>query len=167
MDRRRPCAGVHDVRNVNGYLAPALTADAVLLKGHEVLLVRRGREPFRGAWAWPGGFVEVGERTEDACRRELAEETGLRGDVVDLLNVYSDPKRDPRGHTVTVAYVLRVGGVLGIVAGDDAEEARWFDLDKVPPLAFDHDAIVADARRWLAAPGNFAKLVDDDVGTCA
>lgn len=157
-----------EVRNVNGYLAPALTVDGVLLKGREVLLVRRGREPFKGVWALPGGFVEVGERVDDACRREVVEETGLRGDIVDLLGVYSDPKRDPRGHTVSVVYVMRVGGIVNLgEAGDDAEEARWFPLDALPELAFDHARILADVRAWLDVPGHSARLADDDVGKCA
>ena len=158
-----------EVRNVNGYVAPALTVDALLLKGREVLLIRRGREPFKGAWAIPGGFVEVGERVEDACRRELIEETGLRGDIVDLLGVYSDPKRDPRGHTVSVVFVLKVGGIVDIgEAGDDADEARWFGLDALPTeLAFDHARILSDTRAWLDAPGNFEKLGDTDFGKCA
>ena len=198
---------MRDVRNVNGYVAPALTVDAVLLKGRvpregpaeggrapwakprpagcggEVLLVRRARAPFAGEWALPGGFVDVGERTEDACRRELVEETGLRGDVVDLLGVYSDPARDPRGHTVTVAYVLKVSGIVDVAAGpqrggaasgpvapapgDDAAEARWFPLDALPPLAFDHARIAEDARAWLARPGSVERLGDVDFGKCA
>lgn len=157
----------HDVRNVNGYLAPALTVDAVLLKGHEVLLVKRAREPFAGVWAIPGGFVEVGETVEDAARRELMEETGLRGDIVDMLGVWSDPTRDPRGHTVSVVFVCKVGGIIDIGAGDDAAEARWFDLDKLPELAFDHAEIMEAARRWIAAEGNFRKLADEDFGKCA
>jgi 8-oxo-dGTP diphosphatase len=152
----------------NGHLAPALTADAILLKGAgDVLLIRRKDPPFAGAWALPGGFVDVGESVEDAARRELLEETGLRGDIVDLLSVYSDPRRDPRGHTVTVAFVMRVGGLVQVEAGDDAAEARWFPMDALPPLAFDHDRILADARRWLATPGNAEKLADNDVGKCA
>lgn len=157
----------HDVRNVNGYVAPALTVDAVLLKGREVLLIRRAREPFRGAWALPGGFVDVGERTEDAARRELVEETGLRGDIVDLLGVWSDPARDPRGHTVSVVYVCKVGGIVDVAAGDDAAEARWFPLDALPALAFDHADILAAAARWLDVPGHFERLGDTDFGKCA
>lgn len=156
-----------DARNVNGYVAPALTADAILLKGRQILLVRRGQEPHKGAWALPGGFVEVGETTENACRRELVEETGLRGDIVDLLGVYSEPARDPRGHTITIAYVLKVGGIVQIAVGDDAEEARWFDLDTLPELAFDHARICEDARAWLAREGNYEKLGDTDFGKCA
>lgn len=155
-------------RNVNGFVSPALTVDAILLKGpSEVLLVRRGREPFQGAWAIPGGFVDVGERVEDAARRELVEETGLRGDIVDLLGVYSDPKRDPRGHTVSVAFVMKVGGIVDVQAGDDADEARWFSLVKLPALAFDHERILADARAWLSRAGNLERLADEDFGTCA
>lgn len=163
----------HEVRNVNGYVAPALTVDAVLLKGNasgggDVLLIRRGRDPFKGSWALPGGFVDVGETVEDAVRRELVEEAGLRGDVVHLLGVYSDPGRDPRGHTVSVVYVLRVSGIVDVgQAGDDADEARWFRLDDLPPLAFDHDRILADARAWLARPGSFEALADNDPGKCA
>jgi 8-oxo-dGTP diphosphatase len=162
-------AVTHAIRNVNGYLAPALTVDAVLLKGGEVLLIRRGGDPFRGAWAIPGGFVEVGERVEDAARRELVEETGLRGDIVDLLGVWSDPARDPRGHTVSVVFVCKVSGIVSVAAaGDDAAEARWFALDALPPdLAFDHAQILDAARRWLAAPGHFEKLGDTDFGKCA
>ena len=154
-------------RNVNGYVAPALTVDAALLKGREILLIRRGREPYKGSWALPGGFVDVGERVEDAVRRELVEETGLKGDVVDLLGVYSDPTRDPRGHTVSVVFVLKVAGIVQVDDLDDADEARWFDLDALPELAFDHARIAADAKAWLAVPGNFEKLGDVDFGKCA
>lgn len=139
---------------------PKLTVDAVLLKGDEILLIRRGRDPFKGSWALPGGFVDVGETTEDACLRELVEETGLKGIVVGLLGVYSDPERDPRHHTVSVVYVCGVGGIMpGIEAGDDAEEARWFPLDALPPLAFDHGRIAQDARAWLERGGR-AQLIE-------
>lgn len=156
-----------EYRNVNGYVSPALTVDAVLLKGNEVLLIRRGREPHKGEWALPGGFVDVGETVEDACRRELVEETGLRGDIVDLLGVYSDPARDPRGHTVSVTFVLKVSGIVHTDDLDDADEAKWFDLDALPKLAFDHDRILADAKVWLAKAGSFEKLGDTDFGKCA
>ncbi len=157
----------HEFRNVNGYVAPALTADGLLLKGRDVLLVRRARAPFAGSWAIPGGFVDAGETVERACLREVVEETGLKGTIVGILGVYSAPGRDPRGHTVTVAYVLRVSGVVP-VAGDDAAEARWWPIDAPPgDLAFDHAGILADARAWLDAPGHFELLADDDVGVCA
>lgn len=159
----------HDFRNVNGYVAPALAVDAALLKGSEILLIRRGRDPFKGKWALPGGFLEVGERAEDGARRELLEETGLKGDVVDLLGVWSDPGRDPRGHIVTVAFVAKVAGIVDVrpAAGDDAAEARWFDLDAPPEMAFDHLDMVRAAKAWLARPGSFEKLGDTEFGRCA
>lgn len=139
---------------------PKLTVDAVLLRADQVLLIRRGREPFKGSWALPGGFVDAGETVERACLRELAEETGLKGLIVDLLGVYSDPARDPRHHTVSVVFVCGVGGLLpGIDAGDDAEEAAWFPLDALPPLAFDHGRICEDAQSWLAR-GGLARLIE-------
>ncbi|MHB8605892.1 MAG: NUDIX domain-containing protein [Thermoplasmatota archaeon] len=99
-------------KNTHGYVAPALAVDAVLLKGDEVLLIRRANEPHRDAWALPGGFVEVGETVEAACLRELAEETHMLGRIVALLGVWSDPKRDPRGHTVTVTFACAVRGFV-------------------------------------------------------
>ncbi|MHB8586240.1 MAG: NUDIX domain-containing protein [Thermoplasmatota archaeon] len=141
--------------------SPRLAADAVLIKGEEVLLVRRKYDPYAGSWAIPGGFVEVGETTEAAAVRELLEETQLRGTIVTLLGVYSDPARDPRGHVVGIAYVCGVAGlVFGIEpkGGDDAADARWFHLDALPPLAFDHAKILADAKAWLLAGGR-EKLV--------
>lgn len=156
-----------DFRNVNGYVAPALTADAVLLKGREVLLIRRAREPWKGMWALPGGFVDVGERVEEAARRELMEETGLRGDIVDLLGVWSDPKRDPRGHIVTTAFVMKVSGIVDVgLDEEETLEARWFPLDKLPELAADHAHILAAARGWLDLPGSFERLGDTDFGKC-
>ncbi len=128
------------------YPGPSLAVDAVWLRGGRVLLVRRGREPFRGRWALPGGFVEVGETIEAAVERELREETGLRARAGSIVGVYSDPKRDPRHHTVSV--VFRMHGRGGEPqAGDDAAEAAWIPLDSLPGLAFDHSRILRDALR--------------------
>jgi 8-oxo-dGTP diphosphatase len=124
--------------------SPALTVDGILLQDDSVLLVQRKNTPFQGAWALPGGFVEYGETTESAVIRELLEETGLRVKILTLLGVYSDPHRDPRGHTVTVAYLIhQVGGTLQ--AGDDAGNVKFFKRDELPELAFDHAVIVKDA----------------------
>ncbi len=126
-------------------VTPMLTVDAVIVDAARgVVLIRRGRPPFHGRWALPGGFVEVGERCEAACAREAREETGLEVEVVGLLGVYSSPGRDPRGHTVSAVYVCRVAGGE-LAGGDDAAEARWFsDLAGVE-LAFDHAEVLADA----------------------
>ena len=125
-------------------ITPLLTCDAVILDPvMGVVLVRRRNPPFEGCWALPGGFVEVGESCEAACRRETEEETGLAVEIVSLVGVYSDPARDPRGHTVSAIYLCRaVGGTLH--GGDDAAEARWFaDLSGVR-LAFDHRRVLQD-----------------------
>jgi len=123
---------------------PLLTVDAVILDpGRGVLLIRRGHPPFEGCWAMPGGFVEIGESCEAACCREVEEETGLEVEVIRLLDVLSEPGRDPRGHVVSVVYLCRVlGGRLD--AGDDAADARWFsDLGGVP-MAFDHEEFLGN-----------------------
>ena len=123
---------------------PALTVDGVLIEDGRILLIRRGRGPFKGKWALPGGFVEYGERVEDAVIREFREETGLDAEIIWLLGVYSDPNRDPRGHTVSIVYLLkRKGGKMR--GGDDASDARFFSLDDLPEMAFDHEKIVRDA----------------------
>jgi len=123
---------------------PLLTVDAVIAKDGRFVLIRRKNEPFKGLWALPGGFVEVGETVEDAVRREAREETGLDIELIALLGVYSDPKRDPRGHTVSVVYLAKpVGGEL--CAADDAAEAAYFSPKDDPDLAFDHAIILNNA----------------------
>jgi 8-oxo-dGTP diphosphatase len=126
-------------------ITPALAVDALITDPYRgVVLIRRRNPPFAGGWALPGGFVDVGERCEDACRREAREETGLEVEIVELVGVFSDPDRDPRGHTVSPVYLCRVVGGT-IAGGDDAAEARWFaDLTGVE-LAFDHAAVLATA----------------------
>jgi 8-oxo-dGTP diphosphatase len=128
---------------------PLLAADCVVFdaKGR-VLLIRRKHAPFKGRYALPGGFVEVGETVEDACRRELAEETGLRAGRLRLIGVYSDPRRDPRRHTCSAAFLA--GSVRGKpAAGDDAAAAEWVADWREADLAFDHASIVTDARRMI------------------
>lgn len=125
--------------------SPALTADVVALAPAAALLIQRAREPFAGFWALPGGFVEAGERVREAAARELAEETSIDAGELELLGVYDTPGRDPRGPTVSVTYLLRCDRELAVRGGDDAGDARWFALDELPPLAFDHATIVADA----------------------
>jgi 8-oxo-dGTP diphosphatase len=125
-----------------------LTADcAVVNRRGELLLVRRGGEPFKGCWALPGGFMEMDETIEHCAVRELQEETGIAmtEDDLRLIGIYSAPGRDPRGRTVTAAYALRVDDAKA-TAGDDASEVRWWPLNNLPPMAFDHKEIVEAAR---------------------
>lgn len=140
------------------YPRPAYTADTVLMADNgegqlHVLLVKRGGEPFKGAWALPGGFVNDGERSVEAARRELAEETGVEVpdlDVFTLIGVYDAPGRDPRGWTVSAAYAAQVSRMVDAQGGDDAAEARWFPLNDLPELAFDHAQIIADVLDLLS-----------------
>jgi 8-oxo-dGTP diphosphatase len=128
---------------------PALTVDCVVVDGEgRLLLIRRGNPPFKGKYALPGGFVDVGETVEDACRRELMEETGVKAGRLALIGVYSDPHRDPRGHTCSVAFLSRVARAVP-KAGDDAAAAEWVKNWSKLDLAFDHAKIVRDARRLL------------------
>ncbi len=121
-----------------------LTADIVIVHDGGVVLVRRGREPYKGFWAIPGGFVEYGESVEEAAVREAKEETGLDVHLLKLVGVYSDPSRDPRGHTVSVAFLAVGRGNLK--AGDDAGDVGVFDIDDLPSkLAFDHARILSEA----------------------
>ena len=125
---------------------PALTVDCVAVDATgRVLLIRRGRPPFEGHYALPGGFVDIGETVEAACRRELAEETGIVARDLRLAGVYSDPKRDPRGHTVSVVFLTRVADRAPPPrAGDDAAAAEWLEDWSALPLAFDHARVLAD-----------------------
>ena len=123
---------------------PALTVDGILFKDDSILLVKRKYKPFQGAWAIPGGFVEYGEKTEDAVLREVFEETNMRTKIHSLIGVYSDPHRDPRGHTITVVYLIDYkDGELH--AGDDASSVKFFKMNELPALAFDHAVIIKDA----------------------
>jgi len=126
------------------FSGPALTVDAVWFRRGRVLLVRRGRPPFQGSWALPGGFVEAGETVETAVVRELREETGLTGRAGPLIGIYSEPGRDPRGHTVSVVFRIRGPGGKPH-GGDDAAHAEWVPIHALPPLAFDHARILRDA----------------------
>ncbi len=131
-------------------VTPLLAVDCVAVdpKGR-VLLIRRGHPPFVGAYALPGGFVDVGETVEDACRRELMEETGVKAGRLTLIGVYSDPKRDPRGHSVAVAFLTRIRAVTP-TAGDDAAAAEWVENWRRSEVAFDHKDILRDAVRMLS-----------------
>jgi 8-oxo-dGTP diphosphatase len=134
------------------YPRPAVTADLIVLTRESqprVLLIKRKLEPFAGAWALPGGFVDQDEPLESAARRELREETGLKVEQLEQMHTFGDPGRDPRGWTVSIAFVARVDPGSMPTAGDDALEANWYPLDQLPSLAFDHDKVLAFVRRRL------------------
>ncbi len=138
---------------------PSLTVDVVVIGRVDgqlkVLLVKRQKPPFEGRWAIPGGFVEPNEPLEAAARRELREETGLEPPHLEQLHTFGDPGRDPRGWTISVAYLVTLGEAEMQAwqprPGSDAAEVGWFDLKDLPPLAFDHHRILAHATRLLAA----------------
>ncbi len=125
---------------------PWVTVDGLVPRDGKLVAVIRRNPPFQGMPALPGGFVELGETAEAAVVREVREETGLETRVLRLVGVYSDPARDPRGHTVTLAYALEaVGGTLG--ADSDAKAIALLEPERLPPMAFDHARIVADWRK--------------------
>ena len=130
------------------YKSPKLTVDGIILEDGMILLIKRENTPFKGKWALPGGFVEYGEKTEDAVVREVFEETGLKTKISRLVGVYSDPKRDPRGHTITIVYTLEICGG-NMKSGDDASDVKKFNTDNLPELSFDHDCIIQDVLRRI------------------
>src|SRR3972149_6001105 len=137
--------GVHDADERKFVpLTPLLTVDAVIIHRRKIVLVRRKNPPFKDVFALPGGFVEIGETVEKAAIRESKEETGLDIEIIKLIGVYSDPNRDPRGHTVSICYLAKGSGNLK--AGSDAKETGLFGLNEIPELAFDHNKIIKDAR---------------------
>ena len=130
------------------YPRPAVTADCVVITKEaepKVLLIERGEDPYKGAWAFPGGFLNMDETTEECAVRELEEETGLRLSNVHQIGAYSKVDRDPRGRTVTVAYLAIVDAPMAVSGQDDAAKAQWFPLTALPELAFDHEEIMKDA----------------------
>lgn len=132
------------------YPRPAVTADCVVMTNEttpKVLLIQRGAEPFKGCWAFPGGFMDMDETTEECAIRELEEETGLKLSVLHQIGAYSRVDRDPRGRTITVAYFAIIDSPVAVNGLDDAAKAVWWPLSDLPHLAFDHYDIMQDAIR--------------------
>ena len=135
------------------YPRPAVTADCVVItkeKEPKVLLIERGNEPFKGQWALPGGFMNMNETTEQCAVRELEEETGLKVSTIHQIGAYSKVDRDPRGRTITVAYLTIIDSTKEVKGFDDAAKAQWFPLSKLPKLAFDHEEIMSDAIKLIS-----------------
>ena len=147
----------------------AVTTDCAIFTYEDwklkVLLVRRGGEPYKGQWAFPGGFLKMDETAEQGARRELREETGLVPSAIGQLGVFSDVDRDPRERVITIAWYALVKP-SEVVGGDDADEAAWFPVDALPPLAFDHRKIFEAAMERLRRDIHFQPvgfdLLDDE-----
>ena len=132
---------------------PMVTVDAVVFDTSgdvpKMLLIKRGNDPFKGQWAFPGGFVDMDEELENAAARELAEETGLAGVKLEQFYTFGKPGRDPRGRNITIAFI-GITENTKIKAGDDAADAKWFEIDKLPEkMAFDHNEVAEAAVNWL------------------
>lgn len=143
------------------YPHPSVTTDCVIF-GFDgtklnVLLIERGIEPFKGRWAFPGGFLRMDETAEEGAKRELFEETGLKTAYMQQFYTFSAPERDPRERVISIAYyaLVRISEVKG---GDDAAKAEWFPIDKVPALAFDHDMILRKATKALQRQIHFEPI---------
>lgn len=133
---------------------PALSTDCVIFGFDDtnlnVLLIERGGDPFKGYWALPGGFVQIDESAEDSAMRELFEETGIKDVSLDQLHTFTDVHRHPHSRVITIAYygLVRTTG-LRLIAGDDARNARWVNINDIPSLAFDHNLIISIAKKRL------------------
>jgi 8-oxo-dGTP diphosphatase len=149
------------VMKKGGYKNPIPTVDIIIQMNSRILLVKRRNEPFRGYMAMPGGFVNEGETVEDAAKREVKEETSLNIELIDILGVYSDPKRDPRGHNMSTVFIGKIptirNGRVKAAAADDALELQWMDLEVIPneKFAFDHKNILKDYLEWKESGGTF------------
>ena len=134
------------------YPRASVTADAVLFAEKEgqmyVLLIQRGNDPYKGYWAFPGGFLNMDETVARCAERELEEETGIVLTGMQLVGVYSDVERDPRGRVITAAYAAMTT-MPEATAADDAAVAKWWPLNALPQLAFDHETILRDAKRVM------------------
>lgn len=143
------------------YPHPAVTTDCVIFgfdgERLQVLLIERGIEPFKGKWAFPGGFIKMDESAEEGALRELREETGLDNAYIEQFHTFSDPNRDPRERVITIAYLALVR-LQEVKAGDDAAAARWFPIDEIPSLAFDHDHILRIALQRLREQLHFQPI---------
>lgn len=135
------------------YPRPAVTADCVVFTNEplpKVLLIQRGHDPFKGSWAFPGGFLDMDETLEQCAIRELEEETGLLLKCCYQIGTFSGVTRDPRGRTITTAYLFIIDTPADVKGYDDATAAQWFPITEIPHLAFDHYDIIKEAIKVYA-----------------
>ena len=152
---------MEDLKYCYKYPRPSVTTDCVIFgfdkEGLSVLLVQRGIEPYKGCWAFPGGFLKMDEDAETGAKRELKEETGFETGHIEQFGTFTEVNRDPRGRVITIAYYALVQ--KGEVAGaDDAAEAHWFPINEIPALAFDHDRILRVALKTLKEKIHFQPI---------
>lgn len=138
-----------------------MTVDILLIRqiesSIELLLIQRLKDPFKDCWAFPGGFVDKGEDLIDAAKRELEEETSVKIEKLDQFKAYGTPDRDPRGHTVSIVFHGVVSEDVEIKAQDDAKSVKWFNIEQLPTLAFDHSEIISDYKTFLNLKSNHSE----------
>lgn len=145
--------------NTKQYKNPTPTVDTIIQKESKILLIKRKKDPFKNMMALPGGFVNEGETVEEAAKREIREETSLEIRLLDILGVYSDPNRDPRKHIMTIVFVGEIESSKDVeaIAGDDASDIVWLDLESIEKhvFAFDHKKIINNYLKWRHRRGTF------------
>jgi 8-oxo-dGTP diphosphatase len=149
------------------YRNPTPTVDTIIQRDSRILLVKRRNDPFKGYLVLPGGFVNEGERVEDAAKREVKEETSLNIELLDILGVYSDPTRDPRGHMMSTVFISKISShndKVDAVAQDDAAAIEWISLEVIDTrnVGFDHKRIISDYKTWKTSGGTFWSSKDRD-----
>jgi ADP-ribose pyrophosphatase YjhB (NUDIX family) len=149
------------------YRNPTPTVDTIIQRDSRILLVKRKNDPFKGYLVLPGGFVNEGERVEDAAKREVKEETSLNIELLDILGVYSDPARDPRGHMMSTVFIAKISShndKVDAVAQDDAAAIEWISLEVIDTrnVGFDHKRIISDYKTWKTSGGTFWSSKDRD-----
>jgi len=149
------------------YRNPTPTVDTIIQRDSRILLVKRKNDPFKGYLVLPGGFVNEGERVEDAAKREVKEETSLNIELLDILGVYSDPTRDPRGHMMSTVFIAKISShneKVDAVAQDDAAAIEWISLEVIDTrnVGFDHRRIISDYKTWKTSGGTFWSSKDSD-----
>lgn len=134
------------------------TVDIIIQRNSQILFVKRKKEPFKGMLTFPGGFVDNNEKVEDTAIREVKEETSLSVKLIDILGVYSDPTRDPRGHIISTVFIAEISDDhIEATAKDDAADIKWMDIDNIDNenFGFDHKKIILDYRKWKHSEGTF------------